>query len=147
MEFNLKEIEKWAKEFKPLPTKIGFLDNRIEEMRNPEGYVADYYNFFYTLARDLEPKVIVELGSWQGTSAACFSLGSPESLVITIDHHTDPGDTLNKQKTHEACNASPGLMYIQDGLAHSFTKKKRTSTPFLVKVHILLCLIYWTAGK
>jgi len=122
MKFNLKDIKELADDFKLRfdlggnnlpPIGIPFLDNRIEEMRNPEGHVASYYTFFYSLAQRYKPKAIVELGAWQGTSAACFAAGNPDSLVITIDHHTDPGDHENRLKTIEATREFENLRYIQ----------------------------------
>ena len=73
-------------------TGDSWINKRIDGMKNPDGYVASYYAFFYNLATMLKPKVLVELGSWQGTSAACFASGSPSTQVITVDHHSDPGD-------------------------------------------------------
>ena len=39
---NLITLEKEAASFKSEPLGIDFLDDRIELMRNPQGYVADY---------------------------------------------------------------------------------------------------------
>ncbi len=113
MKFNLKGIEKFAKAHKPFIPVSDFLDDRIEEMRNPDGHVAYYYTFFMELSHLLEPKIVVELGSWQGTSASCFAATLPDGLVITIDHHTDPGDEENRLKTIECTKEFENLRYIQ----------------------------------
>ena len=113
MKFNLKEIKKMAESHEGELTRNTFLDSRIEGMRNPTGHVAAYYAFFHLLAQRYKPSVIVELGAWQGTSASCFAAGCPDSLVITIDHHTDPGDQENKLKTIECTREFENLRYIQ----------------------------------
>jgi predicted O-methyltransferase YrrM len=109
----MHKIKKLINSFDRGPLGIPFLDNRIEEMRNPQGHVADYYRFFYYLAKMLKPAVIVELGSWQGTSAAHFAAGSPSTKVITVDHHTDPGDQVHKAKTEAAAKEYDNLIYCQ----------------------------------
>jgi len=108
VKFNLKDIEKMIQEFEPEPTGNEFLDQRFEESN-----CHPYYRFFYQFAKRFKPEVIVELGSWQGTSAAHFAGGSPESLVITIDHHTDPGDEENRLKTVWASNEFINMHYFQ----------------------------------
>jgi len=123
MKFKLKDIQKLVNQYKtysengkiiePAPTGNKFLDDRYETMRNPEGYVHPYYRFFYALAREYVPKVIVELGAWQGTSAAHFAGGSPDSLVITIDHHSDAGDEVNWAKTEAAAVHFENLYYCK----------------------------------
>ena len=73
-----------------------------------------YYRLFYRLAEYLQPGVVVELGGWQGTAAAHFAAGrGGKTMVITIDHHTDPGDQLNKAKMLEAEFRYDNLYYIQ----------------------------------
>ena len=122
---NLKEVKSLIKNFKPEPTGIKFLDERFEEMRNPQGYVAPYYRFFYQLVKEFKPPVIVELGSWQGTSAAHFAAGCPDSLVITVDHHTDPGDRTNKALTTSAEIEFENLTYCQGWTcSHLFEEEK-----------------------
>lgn len=123
MDFQLKDVAAMAQEFKsyiddgkriePAPTGVSFLDQRFDKMRDPDGNVAPYYRFFYALAKKYKPKTVVELGGWQGTSAAHFAAGCPESLVITIDHHTDPGDDLNIAKMIQALSQFPNLTYCQ----------------------------------
>jgi predicted O-methyltransferase YrrM len=115
MQFNLKEIEEMAADHVAKPLGIPFLDNRIEEMRNPQGHVADYYSFFYEFTKRFKPNVVVELGSWQGTSAACFAAGDIQhTSVFTIDHHTDlPNDAISKDLTLKASDAYENLHYYQ----------------------------------
>ena len=107
---TIKELKKLVGGFKPKKTGHPFVDKRIK------GYGIHghpYYSFFYFLAKKLKPKVTVELGSWQGTSAACFAVGNPSGLVITVDHHTDPGDEENKLLTIEATKNLGNLFYHQ----------------------------------
>lgn len=90
-----------------------FIDSRLKEYGQQANVIHPYYSFFYKLAKKLEPKTVVELGAWQGTSACCFAAGYLESKVITIDHHGDPGDLLNEQKCLEAINKYQNLTYLK----------------------------------
>ncbi len=75
-----------------------FLDDRYNEHIDQGGNHL-YYRLFYHLVRFLEPSLVVELGGWQGTAAAHFASGQGgRTTVVTIDHHTDPGDEENKQQ-------------------------------------------------
>lgn len=96
-----------------LPVGIPFIDNRLEEYQAKFAGGYPYYAALRDLVRELEPHVVLEIGSWQGTSAAAFAAGSEETTVITIDHHSDPGDDQNQAKTIEACNLFPNLNYVQ----------------------------------
>lgn len=49
-------------------------------------HYTHYYDFFKELARVTKPKLIVELGTWEGGSSASFADGSPTSRIITIDN-------------------------------------------------------------
>lgn len=109
----MDKIKQLLKDFKNEPLGIVFLDKRFEEMKNPAGYTAPYYRFFYHLTKALKPKVVVELGSWQGTSAAYLAAGCPEAQVITVDHHSDPGDVINRNMTEEAEAKFANLTYFQ----------------------------------
>ena len=113
MQFKLDDIKKMVEGFVPKETKLTFLDERYNMMRNSQGYIAPYYRFFFELTKRFKPKVVVELGSWQGTSAAHFAGGCKETTVITIDHHSDPGDIDNGAKTYEAALEFENLHYIQ----------------------------------
>ncbi len=67
---------------------------------------------------------MVELGSWQGTSAAYFAGGNPETLVITVDHHTDPGDEENKSMTIAAEKKFLNLFYCQGWTCNEIYKEE-----------------------
>jgi predicted O-methyltransferase YrrM len=112
-DFDLEILEQMAKRFNPLPTGDEFLDSRYEWQKNENGSEWPYYRFFYHLASILRPKVILELGGFQGTAAAHFAKGWPSATVITIDHHSDSGDDLNRTKMLEACNSCHNLIYLQ----------------------------------
>lgn len=113
MKFELKNIKEQIRKFKGKPTGIPFLDKRFNAMKNPEGYTALYYRFFFALVQTYKPRTIVELGAWQGTSAAHFAAANNETLVITVDHHTDPGDQENRLMTIEATENFGNLKYHQ----------------------------------
>ena len=105
------------------PTGDSHIDLRFEQHRLKFGHHWPYYRTFYLLARELNPNLVVELGGWQGTAAAHFASGNPDSQVITIDHHTDPGDEYNQRLMVEAESHYPNLKYLQawttDALAQS----------------------------
>lgn len=103
---TLEEVKQLLKDFKDEPTGNDFLDNRYDPN-------SKYYRFFYQLTKKFKPLSVVELGSWQGTSAAYFAGGNSLTQVITVDHHTDPGDEENKRKTLEAEAAIGNLIYFQ----------------------------------
>jgi predicted O-methyltransferase YrrM len=103
---TIAAIKKLLKEFKDEPTGNEFLDNRYDPN-------SKYYRFFYQFNKLFKPKVVVELGSWQGTSAAYFAGGNPDTLVITVDHHTDPGDAENEDKTLDAYWEFDNLRYCK----------------------------------
>lgn len=111
--FDILGLEYLAARFSPFATGHQFLDNRYKWQDETNGVEWPYYRFFYHLSRLLMPDLIVELGGYQGTAAAHFAAGQPEATVVTIDHHTDPGDQENKQKMEEACLQFPNLRYIQ----------------------------------
>ncbi len=95
------------------PTGDAFLDSRYDEHIAQNGKHL-YYRLFYHLVKLLEPSLVVELGSWQGTAAAHFASGQGgRTTVVTIDHHTDPGDEENKVKMLEAEAKYDNLYYIQ----------------------------------
>jgi hypothetical protein len=55
----------------------------------------------------------VELGGWQGTAAAHFAAGWPEGIVVSIDHHGDPGDEENKARMLEVAQHYVNMFYFQ----------------------------------
>lgn len=113
-DFNLYNIEIIAARFNPaVSTGDDFLDGRYQWQAVDNGAEWPYYRFFYHLAKMLKPAFVVELGGFQGTAAAHFAAGSPDSLVITIDHHTDPGDEENRAKMEQAAALYPNLTYLR----------------------------------
>jgi predicted O-methyltransferase YrrM len=114
-QFDFWDLEWIAKRFNPLPTGDDFLDTRYDWQRDANGAEWPYYRFFYHLAKMLQPELVVELGGYQGTAAAHFAKGLEDAkgTVITIDHHSDPGDELNKEKMLLAQNACYNLTYLQ----------------------------------
>ena len=111
MEFELKDIIAMAEEVKANPQPTG--DEYLDERR--EGVDGDrlYYRFFYELTKKYRPETIVELGGCRGTSAAHFAGGCRDTKVITVDHHTDPGDDENKNMMLEACANFHNMVYCQ----------------------------------
>lgn len=95
------------------PTGDSFLDIRYEHHRLKYGHHWPYYRTFYLLAAHLKPSLIVELGGWQGTAAAHFANGNPDTAVVSIDHHTDPGDEHNQSLMLAAQDRYSNLKYIQ----------------------------------
>lgn len=113
-DFDLDTIKFLAARFNPiLPTGDEFLDIRYDWQKTANGVAWPYYRFFYHLAELLKPKLVVELGGYQGTAAAHFAAGCPDSSVITIDHHTDPGDDDNQMKILEAQDNFTNIIYYQ----------------------------------
>lgn len=92
------------------PTGNAFLDARYQEQVGIIGHTNPYYRLFYLIAQTLKPGLVVELGSWQATSAAHFALGWPQSKVITIDIHRE--DKAAQQRCYEAERACDNLTYI-----------------------------------
>lgn len=113
MRFTLKQIEELIKEaLKEEPTGDAWLDTRYEEQIENSRHTQPYYRLFYLIAQELKPQVVVELGGWQGTAAAHFAAGAPEAMVISIDHHSDPGDDFNRMKMMDIVRRY-GVDYVQ----------------------------------
>jgi len=124
MRFTLKRIEALIEEaLKEEPTGDVWLDKRYDEQFNLIGHSNPYYRLFYLLSQELKPKTIVELGGWQGTAAAHFAVAYPAAKVITIDHHSDPGDELNKMKMLEVVNRYPNVHYVQGWTSPGFAEE------------------------
>lgn len=96
-----------------LPLGVPFIDERMEEYRVKYNGNYSYYAALRDLTRELKPAVVVEIGTWEGTSAAAFAAGNPDTTVITIDHHSDPGDHVNLAKTLDAVAAFENILYFQ----------------------------------
>lgn len=112
-DFDIEILEQMAKRFNPLPTNDTFLDQRYEWQKNDNGVEWPYYRFFYHLSKMLQPNIVLELGTYQGTAAAHFAAGCQGSVIITVDHHTDPGDNDNQLKVLEAQDFFRNLIYYQ----------------------------------
>jgi predicted O-methyltransferase YrrM len=112
-DFDIEILEQMAARFNPFPTNDDFLDSRYQWQMTSNGVEWPYYRFFYHLSKWLQPGLVVELGGWQGTAAAHFAAGYEQAKIITIDHHTDPGDEENKAKMLQACKTYSNIMYIQ----------------------------------
>jgi len=115
---TIAAIKKLLKTFKDEPTGNEFLDNRYDPN-------SRYYRFFYQFTKTFKPKVVVELGSWQGTSAAYFAGGNPGTLVITVDHHTDPGDEGNESMTIAAAKKFDNLHYCKGWTCNEIYKEEK----------------------
>ena len=118
VEFDIGQIEAICKRLTvnggdPIrPMGVPFIDERIQEYQDKYRGGHAYYSVLREVAAVLQPKVVVEIGTWEGTSAACFASGAPDAEIITMDHHSDPGDDYNKQRTLMACKTFPNLSYI-----------------------------------
>ena len=107
------------------PTGYPFIDDRYQAHIDKFNEPFSYYRLFFHLAQKLEPQLTVELGGWQGTAAAHFAQGYTGNTVLTIDHHTDPGDDLNRVKMGEAENEYPNLTYIQGWTRQDLVESQR----------------------
>lgn len=55
---------------------------------------SPYYRFFEYVARDLKPKVMVELGVCGGGASFYMAHGHPQGMVIGIDNRNDYPDNM-----------------------------------------------------
>lgn len=75
-------------------SNVPFETNEMERIVTQEedaslkspGVPAHYYRFFYQLIKRMNPKLIVELGTYTGISAYCMAKAAPQAKVITVDH-------------------------------------------------------------
>ncbi len=111
-EFTIEDIQALCNAA-ALPVGVPLIDERLAEYQEKYKGAYPYYALFRDIVKALEPDVVLEIGSWQGTSAMAFAAGDPATTVITIDHHSDPGDDVNQARTVEACEAFENLNYIQ----------------------------------
>lgn len=110
---NLERIKGLIEQsLKEQPTGDKWLDARYDEQVAIIGHTNPYYRLFYLIAQQFKPVVVVELGGWQGTAAAHFAAGAPEATVISIDHHRDPGDDINRVRMLEVVDRF-GVRYLQ----------------------------------
>lgn len=118
--FKFEDLEQIARSFIPEPTGHDLLDQRYNWQKNENGAEWPYYRFFYHLAQIYSPRLVVELGSYQGTAAAHFAGGMSITkgvipAIVTIDHHSDPGDESNQFKILQAQEEFPNLIYYYQG--------------------------------
>ncbi len=125
-EFAIDEIKSIC-EASVLPLGVPLVDDRLEEYAVKYSGKHVYYATLRDVVAALKPGVVLEIGSWQGTSAA----GSPDTEVITIDHHSDPGDDVNQARTLEACEAFPNISYIQ-GCSTEMVRDLKPGTEFVM---------------
>ena len=74
------------------------------------GHTNPYYEAFYALAETLQPKMSVELGSYQATAASHLAAGYPKGMVYTVDIHREDKDA--QRLSIEAAGRYGNLEYI-----------------------------------
>ena len=121
-----------------LPLGIPFIDERLDEYKEKYAGAYPYYPAFRDITQALQPSVVLEIGTWQGTSAACFAAGSENCMVMTIDHHSDPGDEANKVRTLEAVEMYGNIVYLQGCSTEEVTAQKQGTKCVLPDVKRLL---------
>jgi len=112
VDFDLLDVKNLATTFDPNePTGDEFLDARYQWQIDTFGHPKPYYRLFYRLAEMLKPLMVLELGGWRGTGASHWCPHS--GTVATIDHHSDPGDDVNKEWMLRAVQQYNNLFYFQ----------------------------------
>jgi cephalosporin hydroxylase len=125
-DFTIDEI-KTICETSAMELGIPFIDNRLNEYQILYQGRYRYYSVFRNIAASLKPSVVIEVGTWQGISAASFAAGNPTCTVITIDHHSDPGDDKNKMRTLETIDNFHNIKYFQ-GCSTEKVRAEKTGT-------------------
>jgi predicted O-methyltransferase YrrM len=108
---DFAELRDLALSFDQGPTGDPFLDGRYRWQVEEFGHPKPYYRLFYRLSELLRPRMVVELGAWKGTGAAHWAPHA--GAVVTIDHHSDPGDDENERWCLEAAQHYPNLHYVK----------------------------------
>ena len=107
------------------PVGVPFLDAILHRMETKHvGTAHAYYSVFRAITQALNPGVVMEVGTWEGSSAAFFADGCPTAEVFTIDHHSDPGDDKNLERVTEVCNQYSNVSYIQGCSTEVVLKEK-----------------------
>lgn len=70
-------------------------DSFLDALYAPPEYV--YYRFLYSLARALQPEIMVELGVCAGQGSAHLAAGNPSGRVLSIDPELHGGFADNTQ--------------------------------------------------
>ena len=114
MKFTLDQIKKFIEEDvrDEFETDDDWLNTRYMEVAQLTGHTNPYYLLFYVLAEMLEPKLVVELGSWRAYGAAHFASGNPNTTVVTVDIHKDEAQKMDHEKAIEIANWYPNLHFI-----------------------------------
>jgi predicted O-methyltransferase YrrM len=91
MEFEMSAIKKLVpRALKEPGTGDVFLDDLYTSGAKRIGVPPQpYYKMFYLIAKEFQPGVVVELGSWRGWAAAHFAVGNPAGHVATVDIHRE----------------------------------------------------------
>ena len=110
MDFDLLDVKNLVETFDRGPTGDPFCDGRFDDHFNEFGVQRHYWRMFWHLCREFKPEMAVELGAWQATCAAHMASGGA-GAVVTIDHHTDPGDDVHEALAREAAQAYMNLTY------------------------------------
>lgn len=112
-DFTLSEIEALVPEARRLePTGDPWLDARFRWEAETSHQPKPYYKLLWELPRVLEVRYAVELGAWRGIGAAHLAAGGA-GVVVTIDHHSDPGDEENRAWCLEAAEQYTNIEYLQ----------------------------------
>lgn len=109
--FTLDDIKGLIEQsLKEEPTGDDWLDSRYNEQVHWIGHTNPYYKLFYLISKTLQPDLIVELGTWQGTGSAHFAAGNPLGSVVAIDIHRE--DKNAQIRTIEAAGHYENLTYL-----------------------------------
>lgn len=122
-DFTIEEIKAICGAAK-LPLGVPFIDGRLDVYKEHYSGAYPYYAALRDITRELKPDTVLEIGTWQGTSAACLAAGHPGATVMTVDHHSDPGDADNQDLTLDACERYPNIVYLQGCSTEMVLKEK-----------------------
>jgi predicted O-methyltransferase YrrM len=75
----------------------------VEIYPDPRFPPSLYYRFLRLLTKEMKPKGCVELGTCGGGAALHMCLGSPDSMVISIDKTNDYPDNVQHIKSQFDC--------------------------------------------
>lgn len=138
-DFKLADIKPLIDQaLKEVPTGNQFLDDRYVQQFSIVGHTNPYYKLFYLIAQKLQPARTVELGGWRGTGAAHFAGGYPQGMVVTIDHHSDPGDDINQQEMFKVVREFPNVNYVQGWTAPGYAEEYHKGVDGWPKVKSIL---------